>query len=292
MTNTTLWTALTTPMKESGEVHFDDLEKLIRRQESAGNGILLIGSTGEGLALSEDEKKEIIDYAANLNVSVPLMAGVGGFQIKKQKSWIEYCNDKVDAFLLVAPLYAKPGSIGMKSWFRGLMDMAEKPCMIYNIPSRTGVEVPPEVMKELSDHENFWSIKEASGSIADYQEFREMVPEVLMFSGDDGLLPFFAAAGCSGLVSVSSNVWPEETAKYVELCLEKKTESLFPTWKRAVESMFSAPNPIPAKVLLHQKGVIESSVLRSPLTAKEINSLEQLKQADEEIKKWYQQINN
>ena len=292
MINTKLWTALITPMYQSGEVHFGDLEKLIRRQESAGNGILLIGSTGEGLALTDDEKKEIIEFSANLDLSVPVMAGVGGFQIENQKAWIQFCNDKVDAFLMVAPLYSKPGPVGQKNWFLDLMDVAEKPCMIYNIPSRTGVKIPPTVIKELSGHSKFWSIKEASGSIADYKEYREMVPQASMFSGDDALLPFFAAAGCSGLVSVSSNVWPEETAKYVELSLEGKTDSLFPVWKRAVEAMFSAPNPVPVKALLHQKGIIESSALRAPLTEKELNNMDQLKQADEEIINWYKKNNN
>jgi len=292
MINTKLWTALITPMYQSGEVHFGDLEKLIRRQESAGNGILLIGSTGEGLALTDDEKKEIIEFSANLDLSVPVMVGVGGFQIENQKAWIQFCNDKVDAFLMVAPLYSKPGPVGQKNWFLDLMDVAEKPCMIYNIPSRTGVKIPPTVIKELSGHSKFWSIKEASGSIADYKEYREMVPQASMFSGDDALLPFFAAAGCSGLVSVSSNVWPEETAKYVELSLEGKTDSLFPVWKRAVEAMFSAPNPVPVKALLHQKGIIESSALRAPLTEKELNNMNQLKQADEEIINWYKKNNN
>lgn len=197
MINTTLWTALITPMYQSGEIHFGDLEKLIIRQELAGNGVLLVGSTGEGLALNDDEKKEIIDFSANLEVSVPVMAGVGGFQIENQKAWIQYCNDKVDAFLLVSPLYTKPGSVGLKNWFQELMDVADKPCMIYNIPSRTGVKITPKVIKDLSGHSKFWSIKEASGSIADYQEFSEMVPKASMFSGDDGLLPYFAVAGCS-----------------------------------------------------------------------------------------------
>lgn len=291
MINTKLWTALITPMHKSGDIHYDDLEKLMRRQESAGNGILLIGSTGEGLALKDEEKKEIIDFSANLDVSVPVMAGVGGFQIENQKAWIQYCNDKVDAFLLVSPLYSKPGPVGLKNWFLDLMNVTDQPCMIYNIPSRTGVRIPPKVLKELSGHKRFWSIKEASGSIADYQEFSEMVPQVPMFSGDDGLLPFFAAAGCSGLVSVSSNIWPEETAKYVELCLAGETDSLFPVWKRAVEALFSAPNPVPAKVLLHHKGIIENSELRAPLTEKELKNLDQLKQADEKIINWYQKIN-
>lgn len=291
MKNITLWTALITPMKESGEVHFEDLEKLIRLQEEIGNGILLIGSTGEGLALDDGEQKEIVRFAQGLDLHVPVMAGVGGFQIKKQKEWIKYCNDKVDAFLIVSPLYAKPGPEGQKIWFRELMDIAEKPCMIYNIPSRTGVKIPPKVMGELSGHPNFWSIKEASGNLADFQTFREMVPDIPLFSGDDGLMPFLSVAGASGLVSVASNVWPVETAKFVELCLSGNTKSLFPVWKHAVEMLFSAPNPIPAKVLLHEKGIIESPELRLPLAAKDFQDYKRLKTSDTEIMNWYKKMN-
>lgn len=291
MKNITLWTALITPMKESGEVHFEDLEKLIRRQEEAGNGVLLIGSTGEGLALEDEEQKEIIRFAQRLDLHVPVMVGVGGFQIKKQKEWIKYCNDKVDAFLIVSPLYAKPGPEGQKIWFRELMDIADKPCMIYNIPSRTGVEIPPNVIDELSDHPNFWSIKEASGNLDDFQSFREMVPDIPMFSGDDGLMPFLSVAGASGLVSVASNVWPKETAKFVEFCLSGNTESLFPVWKHAVEMLFSAPNPIPVKVLLYEKGIIESPELRLPLTVSDFQHKKRLRTSDTEIMNWYKKIN-
>lgn len=291
MKNITLWTALITPMKESGEVHFEDLEKLIRRQEEAGNGVLLIGSTGEGLALEDEEQKEIIRFAQRLDLHVPVMVGVGGFQIKKQKEWIKYCNDKVDAFLIVSPLYAKPGPEGQKIWFRELMDIADKPCMIYNIPSRTGVEIPPNVIDELSDHPNFWSIKEASGNLDDFQFFREMVPDIPMFSGDDGLMPFLSVAGASGLVSVASNVWPKETAKFVEFCLSGNTESLFPVWKHAVEMLFSAPNPIPVKVLLYEKGIIESPELRLPLTVSDFQHKKRLRTSDTEIMNWYKKIN-
>ncbi|WP_069132467.1 4-hydroxy-tetrahydrodipicolinate synthase [Rhodohalobacter halophilus] len=283
-----LWTALITPMKQSGEIHFEDLEKLIRRQERAGNGILLIGSTGEGLALSASEKREIIAFADGLNLSVPVMAGVGGFQVDEQKDWIHYCNGKnVDALLLVAPLYAKPGVEGQKAWFRSLLDEAEKPCMIYNIPSRTGVKIPPSVLIDLKDHPNFWSVKEASGSINDYMEFREKLPDVPLFSGDDGLMPFFAAAGSAGLVSVASNVWPEETSFYVDCCLNGDTDSLFPVWKKAVEALFSAPNPVPAKVLLKLKGIIESEMLRLPLTAADVKEKQRLTKIDTEIINWY-----
>lgn len=289
MKNFKLWTALITPMHEDGRVHFEDFEKLIRRQESAGNGILILGSTGEGLALDEQDKKEIVEFASGLNISVPVMAGVGGFNLDNQKKWIEYCNSlNLDAYLVVAPLYSKPAVHGQTEWFRSLLDVSDKPCMIYNIPSRTGVKIQPVVLKELSDHSNFWAVKEASGSVAEYQEFRKAVPEIPLYSGDDAMLPFFAAAGSGGLVSVASNVWPKETNRYVELCLSGQTESLFPVWGDAVKALFSAPNPIPAKVLLNKKQVITTTALRPPLTDKDLASADQLLKMDEAIKNWYQ----
>lgn len=288
MKSITLWTALITPMKRSGGVHYENFKTLIHRQEEAGNGILLLGSTGEGLALMEEEKKSIVRFVSDLRPDVPLMVGVGGFQLPKQVEWIEYCNKlNIDAFLAVAPLYAKPGPPGQTKWFRELLDIADKPCMIYNIPSRTGVKIPPAVIRELSGHPRFWSVKEASGRLDDYQKFRETVPDVPLFSGDDGLLPVFATAGCAGLVSVASNVWPMETSRYVELCLNGATESLFPVWKQAVEALFSAPNPIPAKVLLNRKGIIETAVLRLPLTVDELKSTAHLLEADKAITNWY-----
>lgn len=288
MKNIKLWTALITPMRADGSVHFEDLEKVARLQEKAGNGILLIGSTGEGLALNQDEKKSIIDFVSGLDLNVPIMVGVGGFNLPEQKEWIEYCNlRKIDAFLLVTPLYARPGVVGQIEWFKALMNSSKKPCMIYNIPSRTGVKLPVEVLKDVSKHPKFWSVKEASGSVEEYQKFRNECPEVLLFSGDDLLLSSFTEYGCGGLVSVSSNVWPDATKLYTEKCLSRDTKSLFPIWKNAITSLFNAPNPIPAKILLKEKGIIETSTLRAPLTEREVKNSELLLEMDKEIANWY-----
>lgn len=283
-----LWTALITPMKSNGDIDFPSLERLIRNQEKAGNGILLIGSTGEGLALSENEKRQVLDYATSLNPDVPIMAGVGGMNITVQEEWIEYCNSlSVDAFLLVTPLYAKPGPKGQIAWFRRLLDKSTKPCMVYNIPSRTGIELTPEIVNELKDHPNFWSVKEASGNLSDYREFRRAAPEVPLYSGDDALLAYFQPAGCAGLVSVASNVWPQATSLYVSKCLSGDTESLFPLWKRAVDALFSASNPIPAKNLLFHKEYITSPALRLPLIEDELEDNSDLVKIDTEIENWY-----
>lgn len=288
MNNITLWTALITPMKEDGSIDFKTLENLIRAQEKAGNGILLIGSTGEGLALTKNEKRDVVEYSSSLNPSVPLMVGVGGMNADTQESWIRHCNSlHIDAFLLVTPLYAKPGPKGQVAWFRRLLDASDKPCMIYNIPSRTGIDLPTEVIDSLKDYPNFWSIKEASGKLSVYQQFRRTAPDIPLFSGDDALLAFFKPAGCAGLVSVAANIWPEATALYVKKCLSGDTKTLFPLWTRAVDALFSASNPIPVKRLLHHKEEIQSPELRLPLVKEELTDLNKLIGIDKEIENWY-----
>src|SRR5690625_2718642 len=158
---TKLWTALITPMHDDGEINIEELASLIHRQDEAGNGVLILGSTGEGLALSLEEKKEVLETASSLNLNVPLMAGVGGFNLRSQIEWIEYCHAfEIDFFLLVTPLYSKPAVKGQTVWFRELLNVAERPCMIYNVPSRTGVKLDPKTIEELSDHPNLAGLKE------------------------------------------------------------------------------------------------------------------------------------
>ena len=290
ITETKVWTALITPMDESGNLQLDDLASLIHKQDEAGNGVLVLGSTGEGLALGIEDKKKVVETAASLNIDVPIMAGVGGFNHRTQLEWMEYCQQfEIDAFLLVTPLYAKPAAKGQVQWFKTLLDAAERPCMLYNVPSRTGVKMSPGVLQELHGHPNFAALKEASGSIDDYQEFRKTAPDMAFYSGDDALLPFFAMAGCDGLVSVASNVWPKAVHRYVDRCLEGRGPELLPLWQECTDVLFSAPNPVPAKVLLKEKGWISSSALRPPLTEEEVKDTSLLKNADRMIRDWYRE---
>lgn len=290
LTDTQLYTALVTPMKPNGELHLDDLESIIERQNDAGNGVLILGSTGEGLALSLEDKKQVVKTATELSLDVPIMVGVGGFNLTNQIEWIEFCHEHdVDSFLLVTPLYAKPGPKGQVRWFKALLDAAEKPCMLYNVPSRTGTDMSPQVLSELADHPNFSAVKEASGSIDDYQNYRKTAHDLAFYSGDDGLLPFFAMAGCNGLVSVASNVWPKATHRYVKWSLAGRGPELLPIWQECTDVLFDAPNPVPAKVLLKEKGVIKNSTLHPPLTEDEVADIAPLKEADKRIKRWYEE---
>ena len=290
--NTILWTALVTPMNENGDINHDELASLIHKQNEAGNGVLILGSTGEGLALSREDKQSVVKTASSLNINVPLMVGVGGFNLRSQLQWIEYCGSfDIDGFLMVTPLYAKPNVKGQAAWFNDLINAADKPCMLYNVPSRTGVKLHPDVIGQLADHPNLFALKEASGSISEYQEFRKRAPELAFYSGDDGLMPFFVAAGCQGLVSVMANVWPQATHRYVEWCLEGRGPELLPLWQECSDALFSASNPIPAKVLLAEKGWIQSPTLRAPLTHEDMSDNTILSEAEERINAWYQSTN-
>lgn len=293
LTKTKIWTALVSPMKENGELDLEDLATLIHKQDEAGNGILVLGSTGEGLALGLEDKKQLVTTATSLNVDVPIMVGVGGFNLREQIEWIEYCQEfDPDAFLLVTPLYAKPDMLGQVEWFKSLMDTAEKPCMLYNVPSRTGTWLLKDAFKELAGHPNLYALKEAGGSIEHFQSYVETAPAVPIYSGDDGMTPYFSMNGCQGLVSVAANVWPKETHKYLELCLQGRGKELVPVWKDPIKTLFSVSNPIPSKVLLKEKGWIKSSTLRPPLTDKDLQDLDPLLKADETIMKWYEENQN
>lgn len=290
ITDTNLYTALVTPMKENGDVHFDNLAQLIHRQDDAGNGVLILGSTGEGLNLSLEEKKEIVKTATSLNIDVPIMVGVGGYNLRRQIEWIEYCHEHdVDSYLLVTPLYAKPGPHGQVEWFKALLDASDKPCMLYNVPSRTGVKMSRLVLSELEDHPNFEAVKEASGSIEDFQNYAKTADGITFYSGDDGLMPFFAMAGCKGLVSVASNVWPKETSLYVERCLEGRGPELLPLWQECTDALFAGPNPVPVKVLLNDKGWIDNSTLHAPLAEEDVEDISLLKNADNIIQQWFEE---
>lgn len=290
-----LYTAMITPMNTDGSVDYNSFANILRKQEQAKNGVLVLGSTGEGLNLNEEEKREVVEFTKDLNLEVPMMVGIGGYNISAQVDFIHFCDDiGVDSFLLVTPLYANPGIEGQFEWFSELLAETDTNCFLYNVPSRTGVKLHPSVPRRLSeDFHNLIGVKEASGSVEEFTDFRKESPQLKFYSGDDGLAPAFAAEGAVGLVSVASNVWPEETHRYVDLYLAGKTKDSMPVWKNSSDVLFKAPNPVPAKVLLQQKGWIENDTVRLPLSLGDISdeTEKELGQADKSIAKWYSENN-
>ena len=159
-----LWTAVITPMHGDGTVDYDSLGKVLDQQVQANNGILILGSTGEALNLDLYERQKILDFLKERKPDAPVMCGVGGSNLDEQIKWIEHLETlPIDAYLLVVPLYAKPGDEGQYQWFKTLMDKSTRPCMLYNVPSRTGKPMSFTAVEKLNTHKNFWAIKEASG---------------------------------------------------------------------------------------------------------------------------------
>lgn len=288
LTDTVLWTALITPMHGDGSIDFDSLTRLAQEQAAAGNGLLILGSTGEALALDLEDQQAIVSHICSLALNTPIMVGVGGFNLEAQCQWIEFCNTQaIDAYLLGAPLYAKPGPKGQQQWFQALLDASRVPCMLYNVPGRAGVSLSAQALAQLQSHPNCWALKEASGDINCFEQYRLAAPEVAIYSGDDALIPYYAQARAAGLVSVAANVWPEATQQFVHLSLQGQSHNAFIHWRGAVAALFHVSNPIPSKCLLHALGRISSPILRAPLTHTEVDDLQPLLSAHDTIISWH-----
>lgn len=284
----TLWTALITPLTAQGKIDFDGLTKLVRAQEQAGNGLLVLGSTGEALNLEEHEKEAVLEHVLSLNPTTPVMVGISGFNLIETQKTIQNYNQKpgVHAYLLVTPLYAKPGRHGQTAWFKTLLDTSTKPCMLYNVPSRTGINMNEETVSDLKDHPHFFAIKEASGNPDQFRRYANAAGErIRMMSGDDALCSDFAPYSLKGLVSVASNCWPQATALYIDQIL-KGTLKHIDLWRDSSNALFSASNPVPVKALMAQKGEIASAKLKAPLDEKDMKQMDFLIAADQHIAQW------
>ena len=278
----TLWTAIITPMLDDGAVDFTTLTSLLREQAAAGNGVVLLGSTGEGSNLGLAERQDIVLHASGLQLAVPLMVGVGGLDLSSQLEWMAFCETtSVAAYLVVTPIYAKPGAQGQRRWFQALLDASSKPCMLYNIPSRAGVPLADGAIEALLTHRHFWAVKESGGNPARFAELKSAYPQIAWYSGDDVLFAEHAALGAAGLVSVASNVWPQQVARWVQRGLAG--EVIGEQLRTASESLFVAPSPIPTKALMHHQQRIQSKQLRLPLCAEDLASIAPLLLADQQI---------
>ncbi len=282
-----IWTAIITPMQPDASIDYDSFADLLREQAAAGNGITILGSTGEALNLDLAERQEILNFAIGLNLNVPLMVGVGGINLHDQIAWIKYLNSlAVDSYLLVVPLYAKPGIYGQHDWFKTLMNIADKPCILYNVPNRTAKSLEFETVKMLSGHPRFWAIKEASGSEAAFAKYMAAAPNVRMMSGDDPMLPAFAKLGAKGVISVAGNTWPAATHEYALQCVNGTFKD-HEIWAKATAALFCASNPIPAKALLHDLGRIKTPELRLPLSSKDMADLSIVREANKLVEDWF-----
>ncbi len=264
-------TAIVTPLTKDG-IDFEKFGKLIDWQIEKGiDAIVAVGTTGEGSTLTDAEHKEAIRFCVErVGGRVPVIAGTGSNDIAYAIELTRYaCDVGADAMLLVTPYYNKATQKGMIESFKAIADASDKPCILYNVPSRTGCNLLPESVAVLAEHPNIVAIKEASGNISQIAEVAALVGDKMdIYSGnDDQIVPVLSLGG-KGVISVLSNIMPAETSDMCKRFFEGDVEGarklqldLLPL----VNALFCEVNPIPVKAAVSAMGYCEN-YLRLPLT--------------------------
>lgn len=254
-------TALITPMRD-GEVDYPALRTLIDRQVELGADALVIcGTTGESATLSDTERRRCIASAIEYTDDrVPVIAGTGSNNIEKAASLSRYASDAgADALLVVTPYYNKATPEGLCRSFLHIARSASAPLILYNVPSRTGCDIPISVYRELARDERIVAVKEASGNpVAAQKIIAETDGALDVYSGNDELAGCVMALGGAGVISVVSNLLPDAMHRLTALCDGQsyiEAASLQRSLLPLCDALFSAVNPIPVKTALAMMGL-------------------------------------
>ena len=267
-------TAIVTPLTKDG-IDYEQFGRLIDWQIEEGvNAIVAVGTTGEGSTLTDEEHKEAISFCVKRVAGrVPVIAGTGSNDADYAIELTKFaCEAGADAMLLVTPYYNKATQKGLIATFTAIADASTKPCILYNVPSRTGCNLLPETAAILAEHPNIVAIKEASGNISQIATLSALVGDKMdIYSGnDDQIVPIMSLGG-KGVISVLSNIMPKKTVEICDRFFKGDLEGsrkiqleLLPL----VDALFSEVNPIPVKAALSAMGYCEN-YLRLPLTPME-----------------------
>ena len=266
--------ALITPMNENG-VDYENFGKLIDWQIEEGiDALVIAGTSGEGSTLTDEEHKEVLRFSVErVNGRVPVIAGTGSNDTAYAIELTKFaCEVGCDAMLVVTPYYNKATQKGLIKMFCDIADASTKPIILYNVPSRTGVNIEPATYAELAKHPMIQGIKEASGNIDKIVETMALCGDKLdLYSGnDDQIVPLMSVGG-KGVISVLSNVLPKETSlmckKFFDGDIKGSAQMQFEFFP-LIKALFSEVNPIPAKAAMAAMGYCEDYV-RLPLTVME-----------------------
>ena len=274
-------TAIVTPLTKDG-IDYDQFGKLIEWQISEGiAAIVAVGTTGEGSTLDDAEHKAAIKFCVEKVAGrVPVIAGTGSNDVAYAIDLTKYaCEVGADAMLLVTPYYNKATQKGLVASFKAVADASTKPCILYNVPSRTGCNLLPETVLELADHPNIVAIKEACGNISQIAELAALVGDKLdIYSGnDDQIIPVLSLGG-KGVISVLSNLMPKATQKMCDDYMSGNTKDALKVQLELlplINTLFCEVNPIPVKAAMAAMGYCEN-YLRLPLTPMEQKNEEKL----------------
>ena len=263
-------TALITPMKD-GKIDYASFEALIEDQiKNEIDALVVCGTTGESATLDDKEHRDLIKFCIDtVNHRVPVIAGTGSNDTKYAIDLSAHaCEMGADMLLLVTPYYNKTTQRGLVKHFEAVADVVDKPMIVYNVPSRTGLNILPETYKELSYNEKIVAAKEANGNISAVAETIHLCGDNLqIISGnDDQIVPIMALGGV-GVISVLSNVVPKETHEMCKAMLEGRVADaakLQLKYLPLINALFCETNPIPAKAAMAELGFCGEEI-RLPL---------------------------
>ncbi|MGB3944364.1 MAG: 4-hydroxy-tetrahydrodipicolinate synthase [Methanothrix sp.] len=262
--------ALITPFKEDGELDEEGFRGNIEFFCDAGvHGIVPCGTTGESATLSFEEHKTVVEVAVDSS-KVPVVAGTGSNNTREAVELTRHAQDAgASAALLITPYYNRPNDRGMMAHFRAVAEGSDIPLILYNVPSRTGINLKPELVAELARIENVAGIKEASGNLSQVSKIIELTrdEDFVVLSGDDALILPIMALGGRGVISVAADVAPRKMVAMVEAMLKGDLETarkIHYSLSPLVDALFLETNPIPVKAATRMIG-LAAGPLRLPL---------------------------
>lgn len=265
-------TALITPFNENG-IDLESYEKLIEFEiKNGAQALIICGTTGEPATMTKAEKDSVISTAIEIiNKRVPSIVGTGANSTATAiANSIEAERMGADGLLVVTPYYNKCTQKGLVAHYKAIAESVDSPIFLYNVPGRTGVNILPETVKELSGVKNIVAIKEASGNMAQLMEVARLIEGTGMslYSGDDALTLPMLALGAKGVISVASNVIPSVMSDIVSLYFSgdvERSRALHFKYLPLMTALFVETNPIPVKYAASKLGLCKN-ILRMPLT--------------------------
>ncbi len=276
--------AIVTPFNDEGQVDLDQYEKLIEYQiENSTDAIIAIGTTGEASTMTEDEKIQVVKKAVEVaGGRVPVIAGTGCNDTAQTLNFSKKaCSLGVDGLLVVTPYYNKGTEKGLYLHFETIAKACDKPIILYNVPGRTNVSIPPKMVAELAKLDNIVGIKDATGDIVYTLEVARLVPEdFAIYSGNDDMIYPIMACGGVGVISVIANILPKMTHDLCQSYLDGNIEESLKLQKDMlpmVKALFIETNPTPVKAAVNIMGLGCGSP-RLPLFEAEGSTVEVLTQ--------------
>lgn len=263
--------AMVTPFQENGKIDFAGLERLVRHLHGGADFLVVMGTTGEAVTLTEDEQFSVLDFILEINAGkLPVVFGLGGNDTARVAERMKrFDRPGVAAFLSASPAYNKPTQEGIYRHYLKLGEASPLPIILYNVPGRTSSNVLPETVKRIAlDAKRVAGVKEAAGNIEQVMDLVGLMPEdFLILSGDDPLLVPHMACGGHGIISVIGNAFPKEFREVVAAAEEgdyAKARSIHYRLRPLIHSLFAEGNPGGIKEVLKHMGIC-GNAMRLPL---------------------------